>query len=395
MSKQKHRGHNEGSIFQRKDGRWVAELSEGRDESGKRQPPRRWYGETRKEVAEELTAALRDKQQGLLPKASKQTVGQFLDAWMEDVVKGSVRPTTYETYRNVLKHAEPIRDILLMKLTPQDLQRLYANIRSAKDEDKRLGRTTQVLHAVLHKALGQAVKWGLVPRNVTEAVERPKAQTKEFRPLTKEEADGLLKAAEGDRLYALYVLALTAGLRFGELLGLRWEDIDLDKGILTVKHQVRMVDEEPQFIPLKTAKSRRTIRLPSLAVTALRKHRTRQLEERLRLGEVWRDYDLVFCTEVGTPLSESNVRNRSFHPLLKKAGLPRIRFHDLRHTCATLLLAQGVHPKLVQEQLGHSAIGMTLDTYSHVVPSMMDQVAGAMDSIFGDKRTKTMLGETK
>lgn len=385
----KRRGHGEGSIYRQKDGRWVAELFLGRDAAGKRQIWKH-YGKTRKDVADELAKVLRDRQQGLLAKPSKQTVGGFLDSWMKDVVKNNVRPATYETYRHVLKHAEPIRDVLLTKLTPQDLQRLYADTLAAG-----LGRTAQVLHAALHKALDQAVKWGLVPRNVTEAVERPKVETKEFRALTKEEADGLLKAAEEDRLYALYVLALTCGLRFGELLGLRWEDIDLDKGVLSVKHQVRIVDEEPEFVPLKTAKSRRAIKLPSVAVTALRKHRTRQLEERLRLGEVWRDYDLVFCSEVGTPLSESNVRNRSFHPLLERAGLPRVRFHDLRHTAATLLLAQGVHPKLVQEQLGHSRISTTLDVYSHVTPSMMDQVADAMDLMFSDKRTKTAVGERK
>jgi integrase len=379
----KRRGHNEGSIFERKDGRWVAELFLGFDQ-GKKQTLR-WYGDTRKEVAEELTAALRDRQQGLLPKAGKERVGQFLDAWMEDVVKNNVRPATYQTYRYILKHAGPIRDVPLTKLTPQHVQRLYADTLAAG-----LGRTAQTLHAVLHRGLGQTVRWGLVPRNVTEAVERPKVQAKEFRALTKEEADGLLKAAEEDRLYALYVLALTCGLRFGELLGLRWEDIDLGAGRLTVNHQLQGTEDgRPVLTAPKTAKSRRTVTLPGTALAALRKHRSRQLEERLRLGEVWRDYGLVFCSEVGTALREPNVRERSFHPLLDRAGLPHIRFHDLRHTAATLLLAQGVHPKLVQEMLGHSSITMTLDLYSHVSPPMMDEVAAKMDSILGDGRKRT------
>jgi integrase len=385
MSKQKHRGHGEGSIFKRQDGRWCAELFVGFDqETGKKQTLR-WYADTRKKVADDLTVTLRDRLQGLMSKPGKQTVGQFLDAWMRDAVKGAVRPTTYETYRYVLKHAGPIRDIALTRLTPQDLQRLYARALSSG-----LGRTVQVLHAVLHKALGQAVKWGLVPRNVTEAVESPKVDKKEFRALSPEEVSRLLAAASEDRLRALYVLAVTCGLRFGELLGLRWEDIDLGAGRLTVNHQLqRGQDGEPTLTAPKTARSRRTMKLSRAATDALRKHRVCQLKDRVQYADIWQDQGLVFATEIGTPLSESNVRNRSFHPILEKAGLPRIRFHDLRHTCATLLLAQGVHPKLVQEQLGHSKIGTTLDTYSHIVPSMMDQVAVAMDSIFGDKQTKT------
>jgi integrase len=381
----KHRGHGEGSIFKRKDGRWVAELFVGFDqETGKKQTLR-WYADTRKQVADDLTVTLRDRLQGLMSKPGRRTVGQFLDAWMRDVVKNNVRPATYQTYRSVLKHAAPIRDVPLSKLTPQHVQRLYADTLAAG-----LGRTAQTLHAVLHRALGQGVKWGVIPRNVTEAVERPKVETKEFHALTKEEADRLLKAAEGDRLYALYVLAVACGLRFGELLGLRWEDIDLGAGRLTVNHQLQGTEDgRPVLTAPKTAKSRRTITLPGTALAALRKHRSRQLEERLRLGEVWQDYGLVFCSEVGTALRESNVRNRHFRPLLERARLPRITFHGLRHTCATLLLGQGVHPKLVQEMLGHSSISMTLDLYSHVSPPMMDEVAAKMDSILGGDRKRT------
>lgn len=191
-----------------------------------------------------------------------------------------------------------------------------------------------------------------------------------------------------DRLYALYVLAVTCGLRFGELLELCWKDVDFEARTLTVNRQLQRVNGTLQFQTLKTPRSRRTIALPELAVAALKAHRARQMEERLKMGELWQDLDLVFCSEIGTPLNESNVRNRSFYPLLEKAGLPRIRFHDLRHTCATLLLAQGVHPKFVQEQLGHARIGVTLDTYTHVMPGMMKEVAEKMDDVFSPVNKK-------
>lgn len=196
---------------------------------------------------------------------------------------------------------------------------------------------------------------GLVPRNAAALVDPPKVRTKEFRPLDAGEALRLLEAAEEDRLHALYFLALTCGLRQGELLGLRWSAIDHDKGTLTVRRQLQWLGKPAKavFSEPKTAKARRTVALPSLAVSALRRHRSRQAEERLALADIWQDETgLVFTSTVGTPISPSHLRNRSFGPLLDRACLPHIRFHDLRHTTATLLLGQGVHPKLVQEQLG-------------------------------------------
>lgn len=311
---------------------------------------------------------------------------------MDDCVRGSVRPATYENYGYVLKHIIPaIGSIRLAKLTPQHVQRLYR-----EKQDQGLTRMVILMHAVLHKALGQAVKWDLVPRNVADAVERPKVARKEFQALSPEEAQRFLEVAEGDRFYALYVLAITGGLRLGELLGLTWEDIDLDRSTLTVRRQLQWQKvkgskeerRQPVLAELKSAKSRRTIALSTVAVAALKKHRAKQAKERLALGEVWQDQSLVFCTTIGTPQNHSAIRNRSFHPLLEATGLPRIRFHDLRHTCATLLLAQGVHPKLVQEQLGHSQISVTLDTYSHVTAPMMQEAAAKMDAILAAAKEK-------
>lgn len=366
---------------------WVAELYLGKDETGKKQT---WkcYAKTQKRAAELLEKKKAELRNGFPVEPSKQTVGQFLDVWMKDVVKGSVRPSTYQNYVYILRHAEPLRNIPLVRLNPQAVQRLYR-----KMHEEGLGRTIKVLHAVLHKAMDQAVKWGMVPRNIFDAVDTPRVTTKEFRALTPEEAQKFLDAALEDRLYALYVLAVTCGLRFGELLGLRWEDVDLSTRTLTVRNQLQWVPgagkdgkAEPQLVPPKTARSRRTIPLPDIAVFALKRHKTEQGKERLRAGDVWQDWGLVFTTEIGTPLDPSNVRNRSFWPLLEKAGLSRVRFHDLRHTCATLLLAQGVHPKLVQELLGHNQISVTLDTYSHVIPAMMRETADRMDSLFAAKQ---------
>lgn len=232
----------------------------------------------------------------------------------------------------------------------------------------------------LHRALDQAVHWGLVPRNVCDAVTRPRAQRPTIRVLTPEQVSLLLTAAREDRFHALYVLAITTGLRQGELLGLRWADIDLDRAVLHVCHALSEVAGRLWLDEPKTAKARRTVELPVFALAAVRDHRARMLAER-DLQE------FVFCDTHGGPVRKSNLVRRSFLPLLKRAGLPRIRFHDLRHTAATLLLLEGVHPKVVQERLGHSQISITLDTYSHVLPSMGRDAANKLDALLGEATT--------
>ena len=177
------------------------------------------------------------------------------------------------------------------------------------------------------------------------------------------------------------MLAVQCGLRQGELLGLRWEDVDLESGMLQVRRRLTTTKEGPKFTAPKTAKGRRSVKLTAGAVDALRRHHDRQFEESARLAGLWQDYGLVFATTSGTPLNPSNLANRSFKPLLKRVELPDIRFHDLRHTCATLLLGRSVHPKLVQELLGHATIAITLDTYSHVLPGIGDQIANAMEEV--------------
>ena len=207
---------------------------------------------------------------------------------------------------------------------------------------------------------------------------------REFETLTPEEARKLLKTAREDRLGALYGVALALGLRRGEALGLHWADVDLRRKTLRVRYGLLRVGGRLQLVETKSATSRRAIELPEIAVTMLREHGVRQKEERLRAGGRWRDSGLVFTTRHGKPLEPSNVVTR-FHRLLKKAGLRHQRIHDLRHTCATLLLIQGVNPKVVMERLGHSSIRLTLDTYSHVTPSLQRDASAKMDDILTDR----------
>jgi integrase len=227
----------------------------------------------------------------------------------------------------------------------------------------------QIIHATLYKALKQAVKWTLLPGNVADPVDPPKAPKREIKPLNEEQVKRLLKAADGDKLEALYVLAITTGMRSGELLGLQWKDLDLPAGIV----QVRRTVFNGRIEAPKTAKGNRSIKLTETSTRALREHE--------------RTSEWVFCTNAGTTISLHNLHNRSWKPLLVRAALPHnTRFHDLHHTCATLLLTKGVHPKIVQEMLGHSSITITLDTYSHVLPNMQEKAVEAMEDILDGKK---------
>lgn len=372
------RGHGEGTIYKRKsDGRWVAEITLGRQHGGKRRK-KIIYRKTRKAAQEALIKNLSDMQQGLPIDSAKQTLATFLLSWLENTVKGSRAVNTYKSYANTVhKHIIPVLgDLQLSKLQPQQLQYLY---RMKREEG--LTRTVQLIHAVLHNALALAVKWELIPRNIVEVVDTPKVPRKEIKVLTFEEVNRFLKTAQDDPFYALYVVAVTSGLRQGELFALKWSDLNREAGTIQVQRQLQWVRGEAQFREPKSAKSRRTVTLPEVAIEALRKHKVEQAKQRLVAGAKWHDLGLIFTSSLGTPLHRSNLLQRYFYPMLEKAGVPRIRFHDLRHTAATLLLEQGIHPKIVQERLGHSQISMTLDTYSHVLPTMQQEVAEKLDAI--------------
>jgi integrase len=305
--------------------------------------------------------------------ASIITLGEYVRAWLEDSVKERVKLATYEGYaRMVRNHISPmLGGVKLKNLTPSHLRRLY---KEKLDSGLRT-RSVQHIHTTLHKALKQAVDDGLILRNVADSVKPPQLKRTEMKPPSLKQAKALHQAAGGDRFEAMYVLAITAGLRQGELLGLKWEDVDLEGG----KLRVRCSLYKGNFATPKTAKSRRTVKLTVRAVEALKRHREAQLEESVPLGGLWQDHGLIFTTQVGTPVNRHNFYCRNFKPLLKKACLPHtVRFHDLRHTCATLLLSKNVNPKVASEMLGHANV--TLDTYSHVLPHMQDGAVDAMDN---------------
>jgi integrase len=352
--------------------------------NGKRKRPA-YFGRTQAEATAKLNKALAEKAKGAPVAIPKQTMTQFLTCWLDESVDPTVRPRTATRYREiVMLHVLPsLGRTTLMKLTPQDLQALYA----AKLAGGLSPRTVGHVHRVLHKSLGQALRWGLVVRNVADAVDPPKVHRAEMRTLNVEGARRLLAAAGGDPLEALYALALTTAMRQGELLGLHWGDIDLEGGTIQVRRTIGrvrgkgFVEPEP-----KTASGRRQITLAPSAVEALRRHWDRQFTERLGGEAVPGSDSLVFCNGLGKPIEPQNLLYRSFHKLLQRAGLPPMRFHDLRHSAATLLLSMGTHPKVVQELLGHSQISLTLDTYSHVLPGLQSEAVGKLGALLAAER---------
>jgi integrase len=372
------RGNGEGSIYQRQDtGMWVAAMTVNTP-MGRR---RRWAtARTRREAHEKLTIAIREAQQGLLPADTRRTVAQFLAEWLA-ATKSSVRPRTWIRYEQYVRvHAVPvIGHLRLSQLQPQHLLGLYANRIDAGLSTSSVAH----LHTVIHTALGQAERWGLAPRNPARSVRPPRVSRREMTPLTPDQVSLFLVAARGDRLEALYVTAVTTGMRQGELLALRWMDVDLEARTVRVRATLLETKSGFEFAEPKSARSRRQIALTLAAVAALRRHRARQLQDRLYAGAAWTDYDLVFTSEVGGPLDGSNILQRSFYPLLRDAGLPRVRFHDLRHSAATLMLSRGVPLKIVSEILGHSQISITADTYMHVTPGMQRDAAAAIDTALG------------
>jgi integrase len=305
-------------------------------------------------------------------------MAQFLTSWL-GIVKPTVGVGTWKWHEEIVRlHLVPAFGTLAIgKLSPQQVQTLYANKLNAG-----LSTTTvRHIHAVLHRALETAVALDLVTRNVADRAKAPRMRRHEMEALTPEQSRALLQAVAVDPLEALYVLAITTGMRQGELLGLKWRDVDLDAAWLRIRETVRKLHGEFVFTPPKTERSRRGVALTSMAVAALRRHQVRQEEAKATAGLAWQVNDFVFPDTIGGPMEGRHVLRHYFRPMLRSAGLPPIRFHDLRHTTATLLLGQGIHPKVVAEMLGHTTIGITLDTYSHVLPEMQREATRVLDRL--------------
>lgn len=371
------RGNREASIFKRKDGRWVGQISLPGDGRGKRQR-KVVYGRTREEVRLKILDAQKILQSGAQLTPDRMTVSDLMSSWLKQR-RHEIRWQTWRRYEsNFRMHIEPvIGNIRLAKLRPEHLRNLYAQ----KIEEGLSSTTVRHIHAVIRAAFRQAERDEILIRNVCRMVDPPRAEQFEIMPLSPDQARAFRTAARGHDDEALYVLALTTGMRQGEILGLRWRDVDLQNGFVSVARSLVSQDGVMKLDEPKTRGSKRRIHLTPDAIESLWNQKRRQLEHQMVLGPNYQDQDFVFPTEVGTPRRGVNLVYRSFRPLLKAAGLRQIRFHDLRHTAATLLLSEGVHPKVVSEMLGHSSIRLTLDTYSHVTPTMQQQAADAMEAI--------------
>ncbi len=359
----------EGSIRQRKDGIWRARLR-FTDPITDLPAVADLYGRTRGEVVDKLWSARRRIQQGHDAKPERVTLAEYLVWWLENVAKPSVRATTYRSYEGIVRnHLAPskIAAVPIAQLRP-------AAIQAVLGAPKTPTRAYALAIGVLRQALDRAVELHLLERNPAAGLKPPRVERREMRVLSREQVRAFLAAAREDRYYALYALALFTGLRQGELLGLRWSDVDVAHGRLTVARSLSQQSLTLQ--PTKTRSSRRIVDLGPAALQALREHRER-----------YGDGERVFTDTSGSPVRASNLIRRSFHPALERAGIKAagkpspIRFHDLRHTSATLMLSAGVHPKIVSERLGHASTTITMDVYSHVQPSMQRAAAKALERL--------------
>ncbi len=373
----KQRGHNEGTISQRADGRWEARISLGYvDGKVKRKCI---YGKTRAEVAAKMTKVQRDLQQYIMPVADERlTVKAFLTRWLEDAAQPSLRGTTYASYRGVVNgHLIPaLGHVALVKLTAPDVLKYQ----KTKLVSGLSARTVTYHRAILRRALSDAVKWELAHKNAAALASPPRAVRHEVSPFTPDEARAFLSKIPGNRLEALYVMAMGTGMRQGELLGLTWKHVDLDSGTAAVRQQMQRVNGTLTLVEPKTAQSRRTVALPAIVVRALVAHRERQRFERKWAGSRWQEYGLVFTTTIGTPLDNSNVTH-NFQKALSDAKIRKQRFHDLRHCAATLMLAQGADLRTIMDVLGHSTITLTANTYAHLTDATRRVAADMMDDV--------------
>jgi integrase len=319
-------------------------------------------------------------------------LSEYAEEWLA-AIKPTVRPATHYSYkRNLRLHVLPyLGSIALTVVDPGMLNCLYAQLLVEGRKDQIAGglspRSVRYIHTIVHRAFKDAVRWGRLIRNPADAANPPlvTSWSPDMVTWTPEQLAVFLNGVRNDRIVAAYVLIATTGMRRGEALGLRWGDVDLEAGRAAIRQTLITVNHVPTLGTPKTSKGRRTVSLDGITVTALREHRTRQLEERLKLGSGWVDHGFVFCRVDGTMLHPERV-SESFEYRSRQLGLPKIRLHDLRHGWATMALAAGVHPKVVQERLGHANISITLDTYSHVTAGLHDDAAERVAGlVFGDR----------
>jgi len=367
------RGHGEGTIRLRRDKRWEARFDLGY--VGGKRKRKAIYGKSRKEVQDALREMTEAHRRGKNVAVKNRSTAAFLTTWL-GAVKPKIRPMTFRSYEaRVNQHIIPaLGRVPVQQLTPQQVQAWLNDLSATKLS----AATVRGIRAVLRAALQQGVKWGELDRNAAALADPPRLPAHESSYLTRDQARTFLQAVRGDRLEALYRVAVSLGLRQGEALGLLWSDADLDQGELRVSRALQRVNGHLELVEPKTKKSHRPVPLPAALVESLREHRARQLEERLAAGSKWQEQGFVFTTPLGTPLEGTKV-TKLFQRHLAKAGLPQMRFHDLRHSYASLLDAQGVGARTIMELMGHSQISVTMNLYTHTLPSVMREAADAMD----------------
>ncbi len=391
----KRRGRGEGAIIQRGDGRWAAELSLGVDATGKRRR-KTIYGTSKKDVAEKLRKLQAENDAGRLVETEQLTTGEYLKRWLASAAS-KVHAVTWERYRQLteLYLIPALGGVKLSKLAPLHIEQGFVQMAAgANDRKPASAWTRKMAGGVLTRALKHAVKLKLIPHNPAADVAKARPEVREMIFLTEPQARLLLDAAKSHRLYSLYTLALGSGMRQGELFGLQWPDIDFDKGTVEVKRALTWVKGHATFKEPKSKASRRTVVLPPFVLAALKDRRTAALKD----GHIAAP---VFCTKRGTPMVKSNFIRAIHAPLVKRAnalGIKRaveaksdnpvqlpagVRFHDLRHTHATCMIAAGHSVKAVSRRLGHADIGITLKTYAHVMPNDDGKLAAGAEVLFG------------
>jgi integrase len=370
-----------GQIIKRGDDTWLVRIFRGREANGKRQYLNTTIKGKKKDAETYLSKTLAAISTGTFVEPSSLTVNSYLEKWLERIAKTRVSERTYRGYEWLLKNrvSTTLGNKKLSDVRPLDIQTLYGEMQ----ERGLSSRSVRAFHAVLSSAFKQAVRWQMLARNPCEAVDLPRQIRKEMQAFSPEEARRFLEAAAKDSHGVIFAFALATGMRPEEYLALKWSDIDLNKGTATVQRSLQRPKgggwyyDEP-----KTSRSRRTIPLPTSIVRSLIEHKRQQAEARLKLGAVYQQHDLVFASADGTPFMLSNLTRRHFKPILKSAKLPdSFRLYDLRHSCATVLLAAGENPKVVSERLGHASIVLTLDTYSHVLPDMQQAATRKLENI--------------
>lgn len=407
----KRRANGEGTITKRSDGRYQGAAYVYRPDGTR---VRKFvYGKTRTEVGDKLTAIQEQTRQGIPAATSAMPLGDYLTYWLATIAAVQLKPSTLMSYEVMatIYIAPKLGKKKLNRLSPADIRLFLAGFKNgclcclrgvdtAREKDNRVccavgkccnrrpsARTVQYAHSVLRSALQQAVREELITRNVARIVETPTVQREEVQPLDRTEARMLLKTAQGHRLHALWLLLVSTGLRRGEVLALTWNDIDFVRRQLRVRRNLQRIKTELLFGTPKTARSLRTISLPKQCATALTAHREAQRTDRARAGERWdplatQPAGLVFTSNTGRPIDPRSL-NRMLTVLCRDAKVRQVRVHDLRHTCASLLLAQGVDARTIMETLGHSTITMTLDIYAHVMDSTLKAAADRMDDALG------------